>query len=118
MYREIIKCIRELNMAFKCDELDFINHVFIFGSVAKGCVHEDSDIDLLVIGIKDKTIELISKINKILDSYNTTNIETDLKYYEIESFRDLRNTNVFLNSIEKDCLRLEEAENELLRFCN
>lgn len=118
MYKNIIKCIRDLNSAFDLEELNFVKHIFIFGSVAKGCVHSESDIDLLVIGTKDKSIELLSYINKILDNNNSTEIEIDLKYYEIEVFRNLRNSNAFLKSIEKDCIRLEDVENELLRFCN
>lgn len=118
MYTSIIKCIRDLNAAFNLEELDFIKHVFIFGSVSKGCIHSGSDIDLLVIGTKNKSIELVSYINKILDSYNSTEVEIDLKYYELKIFRGLRKSNIFLKSIEKDCIRLEDAENELLRFCN
>lgn len=118
MYKNIIKCIRDLNSVFILDELDFVKHVFIFGSVAKGCVNSESDIDLLVIGTKDKSIDLVSHINKILDSHNSTDIEIDLKYYEVGIFRNLRESNLFLKSIEKDCIRLEDAENELLRFCN
>lgn len=118
MYKNIIKCIRDLNSIFELEELDFVKHVFIFGSVAKGCIHSESDIDLLVIGTKDKSIDLVSYINKILDNHNSTEIEIDLKYYEIEVFRSLKKSNIFLKSIEKDCIRLENAENELLRFCN
>lgn len=118
MYNNIIRCLRDLNFAFKLEKLNFIKHIFIFGSVAKGCIHSESDIDLLVIGTKNKSIELVSCINKILDSYNSTEIELDLKYYELGEFRTLRESNVFLKTIEKDCIRLEDAENELLRFCN
>lgn len=118
MYNRIIKCIDCLNKSFSSAELNFVKHIFVFGSVSKGCIHYDSDIDLLVIGDKPKSIELVSYINKILDKYNCTDVEVDLKYYDIDTFRVLRNSNVFLKSIEKDCIRLEEIKNELLRFCN
>lgn len=118
MYDEIVRCIDMVLSALNSDSLSFITNSFIYGSVAKHCIHEGSDLDLLLIGSKSRNIDLIGFINKTLDSYNNTNIEIDMKYYDIETFRSIRDTNVFLNNIKNDAIRLEDALNELLRFCS
>lgn len=118
MYNKILYCLRRVDLALRKEkDLEFIKHCFVFGSVSKCCVHSESDIDLLIIGTEPKSISLISSINKILDKYNDSGIELDVKYYEISVFRSLRDSNVFLKSIEKDCIRLEDCFSELLRFC-
>ena len=118
MYDEIVRCIDMVLSALNSDSLSFITNSFIYVSVAKHCIHEVSDLDLLLIGSKSRNIDLIGFINKTLDSYNNTNIEIDMKYYDIETFRSIRDTNVFLNNIKNDAIRLEDALNELLRFCS
>ena len=118
MYDEIVRCIDMVLSALNSDSLSFITNSFIYVSVAKHFIHEGSDLDLLLIGSKSRNIDLIGFINKTLDSYNNTNIEIDMKYYDIETFRSIRDTNVFLNNIKNDAIRLEDALNELLRFCS
>lgn len=118
MYDEVVKCLDNVYDAINSESLSFITNSFVYGSVSKHCISNESDVDLLLIGTKAKSIDLISYINKILDSYNTTSLELDVKYYDIVTFRNIRSSNVFLNSIKNDVIRLEDASNELLRFCS
>ena len=97
------------------EKLDFIVDLFVYGSVSKHCVSEDSDLDVIVIGTKEKTIDTMNELSKCFDEQCYS--EIDVKYYNVEDFKHLVNTDPFLLSIEKDCKRLEEVQCELLRFC-
>lgn len=98
--------------------LPFIEHVFIFGSLSRMKIHEGSDIDVLIIGNAEKTISLLNLLSSSIDKVIDYMLEVDIKYYEINKFREIKNTNLFLKHIEKDCKKIGELRNELLRFCN
>lgn len=88
--------------------LDFIKYSFVYGSTARLLVHEDSDIDLLFIGENQKDIKLVSTIEEALEEANLIT-ETDVKYYNLDDFKKLRTTSLFLRGIQKDCKTLDQA---------
>lgn len=88
--------------------LEFIKYSFVYGSTARMLVHDGSDIDLLLIGEKEKDIATISSIEEVIEEVNLTN-EIDVKYYNIEDFKELRTTSLFLKEIQKDCKTVEQA---------
>lgn len=87
---------------------------YLFGSVSKGKVKEDSDIDILLIGKEKKTICLLSRLSGLMDSISN-DIEINIVYFEYSVFKTfvINKNNLFLNSIEKDCIS-KEVINELL----
>ncbi|MBB6622334.1 nucleotidyltransferase domain-containing protein [Clostridium gasigenes] len=116
-YSEFIKVIDCIKDSLTSCELSFIRHSLVYGSVSKMVIHEESDIDLLLLGDEPKSIKLISMIGDSLDNNNKSSILIDFKYYSMKEFLELKNSNLLLKSIEKDCKELEELRNELLRFC-
>ncbi|SFC84937.1 nucleotidyltransferase domain-containing protein [Clostridium uliginosum] len=114
LYVPIYATLRKISI--ELDKLDFIKYVFVYGSVSKKHIHNDSDIDLLIIGTKDKNIELVNSLSKIFDDLDI-NVDVDFKYYEFNKFKIIYKTNTFLKYIEKDCKTIKEVQNELSRFC-
>lgn len=111
--------IKTLDCLEKClsESLDFVMYSFVYGSTSKFSIKDSSDIDLLLIGSQEKTLDLLISIDECLEKYCGTFPEIDFKYYQISTFMKLRTENEFLKSIEKDCKRIGDLKNELLRFC-
>lgn len=103
-YETILKDLNKINLNI-CN-LDFINNVFIYGSVSKLIVHEFSDIDILLIGNVDKNITTLSAISKFFEDLNLIN-EIDFKYYNVNKFREIYKNNRFLQIIQKDCTTID-----------
>lgn len=117
IYCDYINCITDIENLLNKDEFNYIQYSFIFGSLSRKLIHENSDIDLLLIGNKPKTINLINKLSSSIDNCLRVYKDVDIKYYMIDDFRKLRNSNLFLKEIEKDCKELSYLKHELLRFC-
>lgn len=117
LYVDYLQCLKDIDYLLHKPEFNFIKHVFIFGSLSRQLIHENSDIDLLLIGAEPKNIELVSYLSKSIDNCLSVYKDVDIKYYEIEEFRKLKKSNLFLREIEKDCKSIGELCNELLRFC-
>ncbi len=71
-----------------------IDKIILFGSFARGDYHENSDIDLIIVGnFKEKFFD---RIGKILE-YIPDDLEIELLVYTIEEFKNMKkNENPFL----------------------
>lgn len=118
IYVDYVKCLYNIEDLLNQDKFSFIKYSFVFGSLSRKLIHEDSDIDLLLIGTEKKTIDLMTLLSKSIDECLDVYKDVDIKYYEINEFRKLRDSNLFLRTIEEDCKELRNLSNELLRFCN
>ncbi len=79
-----------------------VREVYLYGSFAKGEVHEGSDIDLLIIG--DFGERFFDRIGKILD---LTDLPIEPLVYTTEEFEELKNShNPFITEILKTAVRL------------
>lgn len=79
----------------------YVKDCFVFGSLSKFCISESSDIDLIIIGTRDKDIQTVSNLSGLLDRDCTS--EIDLKYYNYNEFKKLVVADPLLLSVEKDC---------------
>lgn len=93
--------------------LDWVVDFYLYGSTAQGRRHVDSDVDLLILGTKPKTLETLVELSKLL-SY--TPIEIDVKYSTIDDYNKQKNTNKFYLNIQKDLRKVDDVLNELLSF--
>ena len=88
--------------------LPYVQYVYLFGSVAKGKVHEDSDLDLLIIGNKEKTIEVLMELSKLCEN---DKVIVDTKYYFIDDFvKCLNSGNLFLQEIDRTGFDVKELD--------
>lgn len=101
IFDSTLKMLRE-----KLFSLDYISDLFLFGSVAKGKVHENSDLDLLVIGTKPKTIEVLMELDKLCEN---DVVDVDVKYYFIDDFIEcLNGGSLFLKELSTYAIDLKE----------
>ncbi len=79
-----------------------VKDVYLYGSFAKGEIHEGSDIDLLIIGdFKERFFE---RIGKILD---LTDLPIEPIVYTTEEFEELKNSQTpFIIEALKTAIRL------------
>ncbi len=71
-----------------------IKEVYLFGSFAKGEVHEASDIDLIIAGdFKEKFFERIQKITALTD------LPIEPLIYTPQEFKKLKKKNSFIKKI-------------------
>jgi len=71
-----------------------IKEVYLFGSFAKGEVHEASDIDLIIVGdFKEKFFERIQKITALTD------LPIEPLIYTPQEFKKLKKKNSFIKKI-------------------
>ena len=79
-----------------------VNEVYLYGSFAKGEIHEGSDIDLLIIGdFKERFFE---RIGKILD---LTDLPIEPIVYTPQEFEELKNSQTpFIIEALKTAIRL------------
>jgi len=79
-----------------------VKKIFLYGSFARGDIHEGSDIDLIIIGdFNERFLERIGRI------YELTDLPIEpLVYTEGEFQKMLQNGNVFLTEILKYAIEL------------
>jgi predicted nucleotidyltransferase len=82
-----------------------VKEVYLYGSFAKGEIHEGSDIDLLIIG--DFKERFFDRIGKILD---LTDLPIEPLVYTVEEFEELKNSgNPFITDVLKTAVRISET---------
>jgi len=80
-----------------------VKEVYLYGSFAKGEIHEGSDIDLLIIG--DFSERFFDRIGKILD---LTDLPVEPIVYTVEEFEELKKSqNPFIMEILKTGIKLD-----------
>ncbi len=80
-----------------------VKEVYLYGSFAKGEIHEGSDIDLLIVG--DFTERLFDRIGKILD---LTDLPVEPLVYTNKEFEDLRKSeSPFIAEVLKTAIRID-----------
>ena len=80
-----------------------VKEVYLYGSFAKGEIHEGSDIDLFIIG--DFKERLFDRIGKILD---LTDLPIEPLVYTVEEFEELKKSrNPFITEVLKTAIRLD-----------
>ncbi len=80
-----------------------VKEVYLYGSFAKGEIHEGSDIDLLIIG--DFSERFFDRIGRILD---ITDLPVEPIVYTVEEFEELKKSqNPFIMEILKTGIRLD-----------
>lgn len=79
-----------------------VKEVYLYGSVARGELHEGSDIDLLVIG--DFSERFFDRIGKILE---LTELPVEPLVYTMAEFKELKESeNPFIMEVLKTAIRL------------
>ncbi len=79
-----------------------VKEVYLYGSFAKGEIHEGSDIDLIIVG--DFKERFFDRIGKVLD---LTDLPIEPLVYTEEEFKQMKNEgNPFIAEIMKDAKRL------------
>ncbi len=80
-----------------------VTEVYLYGSFAKGEIHEGSDIDLIIVG--DFKERFFDRIGKVLD---LTELPIEPLVYTNEEFEDLKNSqNPFITEVLKTAVRLD-----------
>ena len=98
--QNLLERVREF--AHKLKETLPVKEVYLYGSVARGEIHEGSDIDLIIVG--DFKEKIFDRIGKILD---LTDLPIEpLVYTEEEWEALLAEGNPFVNKILKEAIRL------------
>ncbi len=92
--KEIERFSHELKERFNCD-------VYLYGSFAKGEIHEGSDIDLIIVG--DFKERFFDRIGKILE---LTDLPIEPLVYTRAEFDKMKRENLFLNEIFKYARKL------------
>lgn len=79
-----------------------VKEVYLYGSFAKGEIHEGSDIDLFIVG--DFKERLFDRIGKIFD---LTDLPIEPLVYTVEEFEELKKSqNPFITEVLKTAVRL------------
>lgn len=79
-----------------------VREIYLFGSFAKGEIHEGSDIDLLIIG--DFKERLFDRIGMVLDM---TDLPVEPLVYSVEEFEGLKTSDSpFIKEILKTAIKL------------
>jgi predicted nucleotidyltransferase len=80
-----------------------VKEVYLYGSFARGEIHEGSDIDLLIIG--DFKERFFDRIGSILE---LTDLPVEPLVYTNEEFEELKNSkNPFITEVLKTAIRLD-----------
>ena len=75
--------------------------VYLYGSFARGEIHEGSDIDLMIIGdFKERFFERIGKILEMTD------LPIEPLVYSIKEFEGMRQENSFIKEVMREAVRL------------
>ena len=75
--------------------------VYLYGSFARGEIHEGSDIDLMIVGdFKERFFERIGKILEMTD------LPVEPLVYSIKEFEGMREENSFIKEVMREAVRL------------
>lgn len=97
---EILEGVKEF--ARKLKESFSVRDVYLYGSFARGEIHEGSDIDLIIVG--DFYERFFDRIGKILD---LTDLPIEPLVYTPEEFEELKKTsNPFIEEVIKTGIKL------------
>lgn len=97
---DLIKRIKDLAMQLR--EMLPVREIYLYGSFAKGEIHEGSDIDLLIVG--DFKERFFDRIGRILD---LTDLPVEPLVYTPEEFKELRDSrNPFITEVLKTAIKL------------
>lgn len=95
VYKDLDIFIRRLKTNPKVSE------VYIYGSFAKGDIHEGSDIDLIVVGdFKGRIFERINLITALTD------LPVEPLVYTKEEFKKKKQGSLFISHVLKDAQRI------------
>ncbi len=93
IFEDLKKFVKKLKKEFNCE-------VYLFGSFAKGEIHEGSDIDLLIIGdFKERFFERIGKILEMTD------LPVEPIVYTRKEFEKMKDS-PFIKEIMKHAIKL------------
>ncbi|NMG82601.1 MAG: nucleotidyltransferase domain-containing protein [Methanosarcinales archaeon] len=92
--KEVEKFSDDLGERFNCE-------VYLYGSFARGDVHEGSDIDLIIVG--DFKERFFDRIGKILD---LTDLPIEPLVYTRDEFDAMKRDNLFVKSVLEGARRL------------
>lgn len=83
-----------------------VKEIYLYGSFAKGEIHEGSDIDMLIIGdFKERFFE---RIGKILD---LTDLPVEPLIYTVKEFEELKNSgNPFISEVLKSAVKMNVSQ--------
>jgi len=88
VYKKLIRFVSKIKKRFP------IKEVYLFGSFARGEIHEASDIDLIIVGeFKEKLFERIQKIISLTD------LPIEPLIYTPQEFKKLKKRNLFIKKI-------------------
>ena len=88
--------------AQKLREALSVKEVYLYGSVARGEIHEGSDIDLVVVGdFKERLFERIGKVIELTDLPIEPLVYTEEEWHELKS-----ENNPFVDKILKEGVKL------------
>lgn len=94
VFEDINKFAIKLKNKFNCI-------VYMFGSFARGEIHEGSDIDLIVVGdFKERFFERIGKIIEMTD------LPIEPLVYTKEEFEEMKKSNPFIQDILRNAKKL------------
>lgn len=94
VFDDINKFAKKLKYKFNCI-------VYLFGSFARGEIHEGSDIDLIVVGdFKERFFERIGKIIEMTD------LPIEPLVYTKEEFEEMKKNNPFIKDILRNAKKL------------
>lgn len=98
-----VELIEEIKrFANKLKETLPVREIYLFGSFARGEIHEGSDIDLLIIG--DFKERLFDRIGMVLD---LTDLPVEPLVYSVEEFEGLKaSESSFIKEIFKTAIKL------------
>ncbi|VUT26411.1 MAG: Nucleotidyltransferase domain protein [Candidatus Methanolliviera sp. GoM_oil] len=75
--------------------------VYLYGSFARGEIHEGSDIDLMIVGdFKERFFERIGKILEMTD------LPVEPLVYSVKEFERMREENSFIKEVMREAVRL------------
>ena len=92
--KEVERFSEELNERFNYE-------VYLYGSFARGDVHEGSDIDLIIVG--DFKERFFDRIGKVLD---LTDLPIEPLVYTRDEFDVMKQDNLFIKSVLEHARRL------------
>ncbi|MEW6685625.1 MAG: nucleotidyltransferase domain-containing protein [Candidatus Edwardsbacteria bacterium] len=96
--KEILK---EVEIFAKKIKKEFHAEIYLFGSFARGEIHEGSDIDLIIVGdFKGRIFERIEEVLKLTD------LPIEPLVYTPKEFQRMKKTSIFLKEVIKAGKRL------------
>lgn len=81
-----------------------INKVILFGSIARGRYHRDSDLDLIVLSNKFKTMSFMKRLEFLSKARGRKHLDMamDILGYTPEEFKEISKESVVLKEAARD----------------